>query len=905
VAQLVEAIPDESVRETLATWGITALTDVQEKSIAAGLLTGQSQIVSAPTSSGKTLIAEIAALKAIEAGCRVLYLVSHKALADQKFIDFQKRFGQLAAQPLTSVGLSTGDRTDGDADAQLRIATYEKAIGLILAGQVRPENTLIVADEFQIICDPNRGADIETLCTLFRQRKVKQFIGLTATVQNPSDLANWLGCAVVESTVRGTPLYQEIREGNRSIKLTFGETIPTETTSMTLGNALPKLISRVLEQGLGPVLVFAETRKEASDWAAEFIQTRPRTTSGLALSSQLELFSEETDSSEKLRATAERCVAFHTADLSAQERQVLEEGFAKSEFDVCFATSTLAAGVNFPFRTIFFPKLSFQYREVGAKLSLSEYRNMSGRAGRLGLHENGHSILLPRNTVELAHAIKLIQPINEVLKSVLLQLSIRKTVLSLIASKIATNASELDEFFRNTFYWHQLLEKNSQYQSVLSSKSQFAIIWLASNDLIVEEAGTFAITALGRAAAISGVLPETAVQLAGLLRSNKDALENDFSSLLEGLIYAACSSSEFTADKPSRILPFPAQGSSGGLAFWRGRRVPVAIDQANQRLLQDSYAIALYITGLPERKIARSTGLSAGMVQRFAYDVAWVLDGLHRISIVSDLETSQAVSNQIAQLARRVRWGAPVDTLDILRTAEKHNVPGLGRQRAMELVSRGWSTFKAVIGAKPSDLLEVLKNSLRVDAFLESMSSSGESSAETLKAAHLRIASSLGMDDLVERCYSETGTEYEKAILELLQRCSTLSASMVDDGKRPNVPDLLLKSGDLEALVECKTSAKRHGLVSKEDAWAVLQKSADFATHLRRVTLGKPGFDESGKSKVALSKDLTLVENEAFIEAVLRLIVKEIDSVTFMNWLGAPGFAEIGRLPGRYSYNLL
>ena len=98
--------------------------------------------------------------------------------------------------------------------------------------------------------------------------------------------------------------------------------------------------------------------------------------------------------------------------------------------------------------------------------------------------------------------------------------------------------------------------------------------------------------------------------------------------------------------------------------------------------------------------------------------------------------------------------------------------------------------------------------------------------------------------------------------------------------------------------------AERHGLVSKEDAWAILQKATGFSSDSSRVTLGKPGFDESAKSKAALSKDLTLVENEAFLEGILRLVLKEIDSKTLMSWLCAPGLAEIERLPGRPSYNL-
>jgi helicase len=904
MGMLVENMDDELVRVALQSWGITALTDVQEKALQAGLLIEKSLIVSAPTSSGKTLIAEIATLKAVDTGCRILYLVSHKALADQKFVDFENRFGKGLSSPLATVGLSTGDRSEGETDAQIRVATYEKAISLILSGQARPESSLVIADEFQIICDPTRGADIETLCTVFRERKVRQFIGLTATVENPGDLARWLGCVLVESTVRGTPLFQEIRDGSQRLKLKFGDSSPTTDIPSPAGTDLQMVVTELLGAGLGPVLVFAETRKEAADWASEFTRVRSTTSEGLAISAQLELFSEPTESSDKLRTSAERCVAFHTADLSAQERQVLEDGFTRSKFDVCFATSTLAAGVNYPFRTIVFPKLSYQHREVGERLSRSDYRNMSGRAGRLGLHSDGHAILLARNPMELAHAKKLIQPTNDVLKSVLLQLSIRKTVLSLIASRVLTSPSELEEFFRNTFYWHELVEKGTSSHSELFSKSRKAVDWLAANSLITAADQEFSVTALGRAAAISGLLPDTAVELAEVLSKNKDRLESNFDDLSDGLIYAACASKEFTAERPSRYLPYPAQGSFGGLAFWRGKLLPVKLDQANERLLQSSYAIALYVTGLAERKISRSAGLSAGMTQRFAYDVAWVLDGLHRISVVADLGLSQGVSNQISQLARRVRWGAPVETLDIIRTAEKHRVPGLGRQRAMELASRGWSTFKAVIGAKPSDLLEVLKHSLRVEAFIQSMGAAADANSESYRAAHIRIAGSLGFDEVMARCYSELGTDYESAIFELLSVKTGLTVTRVDDGKRQNVPDLLVKCGDLEALVECKTSAKKHGLVSKEDAWAILQKAADFSPDLSRVTLGKPGFDESAKSKVALSTDLTLVENEAFLEGILRLILKDIDSRAFMTWLCAPGLAEIERLPGRPSYNL-
>ncbi len=105
--------------DRLASWGISNLTDVQQRALVAGVADGKSMIVSAPTSSGKTLIGEIAVLTALQSGTRAVYLVSHKALADQKYLDFVSRFGEKATSPIASVGLNTGDRAEGDIDAQL------------------------------------------------------------------------------------------------------------------------------------------------------------------------------------------------------------------------------------------------------------------------------------------------------------------------------------------------------------------------------------------------------------------------------------------------------------------------------------------------------------------------------------------------------------------------------------------------------------------------------------------------------------------------------------------------------------------------------------------------------------------------------------------------------------------
>jgi helicase len=216
------------------------------------------------------------------------------------------------------------------------VATYEKAIGLVLTGQIRPANTLVIADELQILCDASRGPDIETLCAILKQLHVKQFIALTATVENLEDLAGWLECDLVKSSIRSTPLHQEIWAEGRVYSVTFGQETGTQQHCLVRSQDLKDIVAYLLKQGRGPILVFTEIRKEASRHAEDFTGSRGRTALGVEIAEQLDLFSEPTESSEKLKSFAEKCVAFHTADLSAQERQVLEDGFSKSRFEVCF-----------------------------------------------------------------------------------------------------------------------------------------------------------------------------------------------------------------------------------------------------------------------------------------------------------------------------------------------------------------------------------------------------------------------------------------------------------------------------------------------------------------------------------------------------------------------------------------
>ncbi len=888
----------------LQEWGIESLTDIQTRAVEAEVPRDSSAIVCAPTSSGKTLIGELALANALSNGFDALYLVSHKALAEQKFSEFAHRFsGPIWASTVT-VGMSTGDREEGDVNCRVLISTYEKALGLVLAGRLRVAKTVIIADELQILGEPGRGPSVETLCALLRQRQPHQFVGLTATVENPEDLAAWMNCQTVRSAKRDIDLFQTVRYGGQQYTVRLGHE-DGETTEDTFGQAdLDGVIRKVLQDGFGPVLVFTETRREALDLANQYSEKCQRVADGLTISQQLELFTEPTESSQQLMSHAERRVTFHTADLTPDERSVIEAGFIKASFDVCFATSTLAAGVNFPFRTVIIAKLTYGYGDREGRLfSRSDFRNMSGRAGRLGLHGDGRVILLPRNNAELQHAKHLVSPTNDHVASQLLTLSVRRTVLSLVAARAVSSKAELTGFFQNTLYWHEVLENNPKLLDEIVDKATTAIDWLLENRFVEESHSTILPTPLGKSTSLSGLLPETAQQFVDLLATYSQQMQQDFSAYEIALVHWAVTCSEFTDDFPSRFLPW-ASGPMKPESSLFMQAVPhiTAWDRTNDQVIRSVHAMGLFIQGEAERKIRFATGVSAGNLHRLSIDIAWILDGLSCVSGASDLGCPQALTNHIGMLARRVRWGTPVEALDVLRIANRKNVPGFGRQRVMALIANGLATVMDVISAKKDQLVRLLSSERRADALVAALSDSIDSASANFERVHLQLGDELGIKEKVLKCNEALGAEYDDAIYELLKEELNWSVNKLDDGKRQNVPDIQLVLGNTALLIECKTVTKKPPLVAKEEAFAVMQKASDFNPEMKRATLGKPDFDETSKKKAAASPSIALVRHDVFMEGLMRVLTGRLSAADFVAWLAEPGVTDLNRLPGTPTY---
>jgi helicase len=221
----------------------------------------------------------------------------------------------------------------------------------------------------------------------------------------------------------------------------------------------------------------------------------------------------------------------------------------------------------------------------------------------------------------------------------------------------------------------------------------------------------------------------------------------------------------------------------------------------------------------------------------------------------------------------------------------------------MALLSNGIATLGDILTVAREKLSEILRSEERTTALVNAVSNFMGLGPNRLASVHKRVAKDLGIEAIVEDCSSGLGRDYEKAIGKLLEVETGWTVTVLDDGKRQNVPDLLLKYKKAALLVECKTCTKVPTLINKEEAFAILQKAADYDSQMRRVSLGKPDFDEHSKQKAQGSSEITLVQHATFVEAILRVHAGSTTPEQFVTWLGTPGVAEIQRLPGRPTYS--
>ncbi|TMI34422.1 DEAD/DEAH box helicase, partial [Candidatus Bathyarchaeota archaeon] len=270
---------DPQVVQLLEGEGLDQLYPPQEDAIAAGVLDGKNLVLASPTASGKTLVAEVCILKQVlEKNGKAIYLAPLRALASEKFKEFQKYSSiKKPSGEHLRVGISTGDYDSSDpwlGRYDIIISTNEKADSLLRhRAPWMNELSLVVADEIHLLTEHERGPTLEVVLTRLTEINPNiQVLALSATVRNAEEVGEWLRAGSVTTEWRPVPLKEGIyHEGQLQFKDGSSRIIPSGTKAPVLDIALD-----VLAAG-GQALIFTETRRSAVEMGRKAsVAVKPR-----------------------------------------------------------------------------------------------------------------------------------------------------------------------------------------------------------------------------------------------------------------------------------------------------------------------------------------------------------------------------------------------------------------------------------------------------------------------------------------------------------------------------------------------------------------------------------------------------------------------------------------------------
>lgn len=514
------------------------LNDLQQQAVNDyGLLDGKSVLVVAPTGAGKTMVGEMAALQAVGQRARAVMLLPLKALVNDKYEAMRATYGD----SLTVVR-ATGDHSDQIGDLlgghyDIALLTYEKFANLALGmPHILRGLAVVIVDEAQVLADQSRGANLEFLLTLLRSGMGRdgapQLVALSAVIGDTGGLERWLGGGLLRTDTRPVPLRERVVDASGTI-----QTLEPDGTHTTQQGAVqpehvggsqsskPYVVPLVRQQVTDnkKVIVFRSSKGDAMGTARYLSQSLglPPADEVLALLPS----GDQSSASQQLRAALAGGIGFHTSDLDADERAVLERAFRDpaSKLRVLAATTTLAMGINTPAESVLIVGLT-HYPEP---YTVAEYKNMAGRAGRPGHTEAGEAFIVatdnPPPQVAWNHYV--LGGPEDLHSQLLLGNDPRGFVLrSLLALGVGVNESRLIDLLNNSFGMWQRVEQGvaSGWDGGSLNRDLQSLIEARLVDR--EPSGQLTLTQLGRWTAESGLEISSVVNVASLLRFAPAAL---------------------------------------------------------------------------------------------------------------------------------------------------------------------------------------------------------------------------------------------------------------------------------------------------------------------------------------------------------------------------------------------
>jgi len=689
----VEELPlHDSAKQVLTQLGLTELYPPQEEAVHAGALDGKNLVLASPTASGKTLVAELCALKHIlENDGKVLYLSPLRALASEKYEEFQKYASiRKPNGRKISIGISTGDFDGSDpwmGKHDVIITTNEKADSL-LRHRTKWVNdvSLVVADEVHLLNDAHRGPTLEVvLARLMQINPDVQLLVLSATIKNVGEVADWLKAISVTTEWRPVTL----REGviiNDEIHFKDGGAQKIENSAK---NSTLNMAVYTVKSG-NQALAFAGTRRNSISLAKKVAKkikphlSKPLKRSLKQLAEQILATGERTRLGEQLAEVVKDGTAFHHAGLSGGHRKIIEKSFKEGKIKVLTATPTLAIGMNLPARVVIINE--YRRYEPGYgyyPIPVLEYKQMAGRAGRPRYDKFGDSILVAKTEDERDYLMEnyILAETEQIWSKLAVEKILRSHVLATIASDFAHSEQGIYEFFGKTFYAHQYDAR------AIKAVIQKSLGFLFTEKMIELDKNNILATPFGRRVSELYIDPLTGVTIRDALTNRADHVTDvsflhmisrtpdmypklrPYNNEMDNLqFFIEDHQNEFMFD-----LPDPWMDRIGFEEF---------LGEAKMALVLNSW-----MNETTEDQMIEQFRVQPGDLYRLISNAKWLIHASHELA---SLFKHKDLLQKLSRLTVRIEKGVKPELLSLV------SLKGIGRARARVLFNSGIKTIDDV-----------------------------------------------------------------------------------------------------------------------------------------------------------------------------------------------------------------
>ncbi|XP_033740640.1 LOW QUALITY PROTEIN: DNA polymerase theta-like [Pecten maximus] len=746
--------------------GIITMFDWQAECLCTeNVLAGGNLVYSAPTSAGKTMVAELLVLKRIvETKKKAIIILPFVSVTREKMFYLQELYQDAGIRVNGFMG--SHSPPGGLSSVDVAVCTIEKGNGLI--NRMLEDNTLgqlgiIVVDELHLVGDPHRGYLLELLltkiCYVIRKENAQvrnnqksvdeithnpiQIVGMSATLPNLELLAGWLNAKMFLTDFRPVPLTETIKLGTAIYDSCMSKIRDIDLTLTFKGDddhVIP-LCLETLNNGHS-VLIFCPSK----NWCEKLCESIAREFYNILRNDMAARNSTEfhalplnraalSDVVEQLRRTPVGLdstlgrtvyygVAYHHAGLTFDERDIVEGGFRQGILKVLVATSTLSSGVNLPARRVI---IRSPVVHAGKTIDFLTYKQMIGRAGRKGVDTEGESILICKGT-ERSKAMTLVRSALPPVQSCLLKnqgqlsSSLKRAILEIVVSGVATCPNDVVTYISCTMLAASLPSDDQQAATII----QDCITFLQENEFVTlqksaeTEEERFRPSQLGSAVLASSMSPDEGLSVFAELRKARQCfvLENELHIIyLVTPIYTMdlgdkidwyqfyCMWEKLTPDM-KRVAELVGVQEGFLARAVQGRLPTKTVAQARAVAVHRRFYTALILHDLvhevPLNEVAHHYNCNKGQLQSLQQSAA-TFAGM--VTVFCARLGWHNLELILSQFQNRLTFGVQRELCDLVRLTL------LNGQRARVLFNAGFHTVAALASALPADVEAVLKSS--------------------------------------------------------------------------------------------------------------------------------------------------------------------------------------------------